>query len=184
MPLPHLILAILDRMPELHGYGIRQVTDVASWSYPVTNPSVYPALSQLEADGLVTSRSEVAQGRQRRFYTITEAGKKELLRWLEDPESLPMGKGAWRDPVLFKIRLLDCGGLEGARVWLQEAIDHFERYVEEVADPAKLTAIFAERGVEMRKYLKLSAEFAMGQARQRVEFYRRVLEEIESDLID
>lgn len=184
MPLPHLILAILDRVPELHGYGIRQITDISSWSYPMTNPSVYPALGQLEADGLVTSRSEVAQGRQRRFYSITEAGREELVRWLEDPESLPVGKGAWRDPVLFKIRLLDCGGLEGARAWIQEAIDHFERYVEEVADPAKLGAIFEERGVEMRKYLGFSAEFAMQQAQQRIAFYRRILEEIEADLVD
>jgi len=168
----------------MHGYGIRQITEIGSWSYPLTNPSVYPALSQLETDGLVTSRSEIAQGRQRRFYSITEAGREELQRWLTDPKSLPVGRGAWRDPVLFKIRLLDCGGLEGSRVWIQEAIEYFEQYIEEVADPKRLQSIADEIGVGMRKYLMLAGEFAAAQSRQRIEFYKRILEEIESDLID
>jgi PadR family transcriptional regulator PadR len=184
MPLPHLILAVLDRVPEMHGYGIRRITEIAAWSYPMTNPPVYPALSQLETDGLVTSRSEIAQGRQRHFYSITEAGRKELRRWLADPESLPLGRGAWRDPVLFKIRLLDSGGLEGARVWIQEAIEYFEQYIEEIAEPERLQLLTEQRGFEMRKYLKLAAEFATAQAHLRIQFYRRFLEEIESDLID
>jgi len=184
MPLPHLILAVLDRVPEMHGYGIRQFTSIGSWSYPMTNPSVYPTLRQLEKDGLVASRSEIAQGRQRRFYSITEAGREELRRWLADPESLPVGKGAWRDPVLFRVRLLDSGGLEGARVWIQEAVEYFERYIQELAEPKILQSLAEQLGFEMQKYLRLAARFAVAQARQRIEFYRRILEEIESDLVD
>ncbi len=184
MPLPHLILAVLDRVPEMHGYGIREFTDPGSWSYPMTNPPVYPTLSQLEADGFVTSRSETAQGRHRRFYSITEAGREELQRWIADPESLPVGRGAWRDPMLFRLRLLDSGGLEGAREWIRLGVEYFESYIEEVADLKALQPILEKRGVEPRKYLKLAAEFAVAQARQRVQFYRRILEEIESDLVD
>lgn len=184
MPVPHLILAVLDRVPEMHGYRIREFTDLGSWSYPMTNPPVYPTLSQLEADGFVTSRSEIVDGRHRRFYSITEAGRAELQRWLADPESLPMGRGAWRDPMLFKIRLLDSGGFEGARDWIRAGIEYFEAYIEQVAELKALQPRMAQMGVEAPKYLRLAAEFAVAQAQQRLQFYRRVLEEVESDLVD
>ena len=182
MPLPHLILAVLDRVPEMHGYGIRELTDAGSLSYPMTNPPIYPTLNELEAKGLLTSRSETTDGRHRRFYSITEAGREELRRWIADPESLAMGKGAWRDPMMFKIRLLDSGGLEGSREWLQQGIDYFETYIQKVEGLKALQPLLQRMGREPRKYLKLAAEFGVAQARQRIRFYRRILKEIDSDL--
>lgn len=185
MPLAHLILGVLDRVPELHGYALREVTRVGSWSFPMTNPSIYPSLSQLEADSLVTSRAEITQGRHRRVYAITDSGRQELRRWLADPESLPVGPGAWRDPMLFRIRMLDSGGLEGAREWIREGIRYQGEYVEQLQGLKMLDPVLARVGATSAppgKFINLAAEFAIEQARLRICFYERVLEQIEADL--
>ena len=183
MPMAHLILRTLELIPELHGYAIRQLTEPGAWSFPMSNPIVYPTLRDLEEQGFVTSRTEVVQGRERRFYAITPEGRAEVSRWLQDPESMDMGKGAWRDPMMFKIRMLREGALEGSREWLRPAIDYWQRYVEELKS-VRVLELAAEHGSQIPKYTGLAAEFGAELAQLRIRFYERVLEEIEHDLAE
>lgn len=63
------------------GYDIKRAFESGSFShfFEASYGSIYPALAALEADGLVTSRTETQDGRpNRKVYSITDAGHIEF----------------------------------------------------------------------------------------------------------
>jgi PadR family transcriptional regulator, regulatory protein PadR len=78
--LPTLILQALERESS-HGYRIAQcIKDRSSGVLDFKEGTLYPALHKLENDGLVESREATENGRPRRYYRITESGRKALAR--------------------------------------------------------------------------------------------------------
>ena len=78
--LPTLILQALEREPS-HGYRIAQcIKDRSSGVLDFKEGTLYPALHKLENNGLVESREATENGRPRRYYRITESGRKILAR--------------------------------------------------------------------------------------------------------
>jgi PadR family transcriptional regulator, regulatory protein PadR len=78
--LPALILEALAAGPS-HGYRIAQ--DIKSRSRGVLDfkeGTLYPALHKLENDGQVESYDTVENGRSRRCYKITRAGRTALAK--------------------------------------------------------------------------------------------------------
>jgi PadR family transcriptional regulator PadR len=75
-----LILAVLADGPR-HGYAV--VEDLRRRSDGVLDfpeGTIYPALYKLEATGAVASSWTVVQGRRRRTYRLTAAGRRQLAR--------------------------------------------------------------------------------------------------------
>ena len=69
------ILRVLHDGP-MHGYGVaRSVERTTGRCCSPTEGTIYPVLRKFEAGGFVTATEEVAQGRQRRFYELTDAGR-------------------------------------------------------------------------------------------------------------
>ena len=78
--LPTLILEALERGPS-HGYRIaQQIKNRSKGVLDFKEGTLYPALHKLEIDRLVESYESVEQGRARRCYRITSAGRKALVR--------------------------------------------------------------------------------------------------------
>jgi PadR family transcriptional regulator, regulatory protein PadR len=77
---PVLILSIVSAEKK-YGYQIMRELEQRSEGYfTMTAALLYPALHQLEADGLVESEWQEGQGKRRRkYYTITSKGRKVLL---------------------------------------------------------------------------------------------------------
>ena len=75
-----LILRALSLGP-LHGYGvIQRLRQMSDEMRSVEQGALYPALSRIEQKGWVTSEWGVNEtGRQAKFYTLTRAGRKQLL---------------------------------------------------------------------------------------------------------
>lgn len=76
-----LCLAILFKR-EASGYEIRKLSTEGEFAYFVEASfgSIYPALSRLEDEHLVTSRIETQEGRPaKKVYAITETGRRELI---------------------------------------------------------------------------------------------------------
>jgi len=65
---------------ELHGYGIaRDVDELSEGRVRLTAGTLYGALNRLVAEGLVAqTREEVVEGRRRRYYRLTPAGREAL----------------------------------------------------------------------------------------------------------
>ena len=73
------ILASLA-LGERHGYAIAQdAEELSEGRVRLTAGTLYGALNRLTDDGLVTqSREDVVDGRRRRYYRLTAAGKTAL----------------------------------------------------------------------------------------------------------
>ena len=76
---PVLILSLLAEQP-MYGYQITQELERRSEGYfTMKEGLLYPALHQMEQDGLLSSEwRTVAGARRRKYYFITEKGRKVL----------------------------------------------------------------------------------------------------------
>lgn len=73
-----LILHLLSQEPG-HGYKIaKRIRLLSDGALDFKEGSVYPALHKLEQEGLIAAFTEVENGRERRYYRLTDAGKKQL----------------------------------------------------------------------------------------------------------
>jgi transcriptional regulator len=80
-----LILKTLTRSPN-HGYGIAQyIQRVSEDALRVGEGSLYPALQRLLVNSWVRAEWGTSEtGRKVRLYTITAAGRRQLLREAQD----------------------------------------------------------------------------------------------------
>ncbi|MGW3864167.1 PadR family transcriptional regulator [Streptomyces sp. NPDC005047] len=78
-------LHILHHAAEEEIHGAWMTKELASHGYRISPGTMYPTLHRLETDGLLTSEQRVVEGRTRRVYRATEAGKKALA---EDRKAL------------------------------------------------------------------------------------------------
>ena len=75
-----LLLATLEDGP-LHGYAVRQaLCEGSGGRFDLPTGTVYPALHRLERAGLITGTWSVTDGRRRRTYRLTPAGRHRLER--------------------------------------------------------------------------------------------------------
>lgn len=82
-----LLLASLESGPR-HGYAVKGALRAGSGArFDLPTGTIYPALRRLEAAGLVEGTWEQADGRRRRSYELTPAGRRRLA---DD-------RTAWRD---------------------------------------------------------------------------------------
>lgn len=62
----------------MYGYQITQKTkELTEGDLEITEGALYPLLHKLEADGLITSEIQKINGRDRKYYLLTEKGKKQ-----------------------------------------------------------------------------------------------------------
>ncbi|HKT06203.1 MAG TPA: helix-turn-helix transcriptional regulator, partial [Rugosimonospora sp.] len=75
-----LLLATLEEGPR-HGYAIKEaLRDGSGGKFDLPTGTVYPALHRLEAAGLISGSWSIADGRRRRGYRLTPAGRRRLAR--------------------------------------------------------------------------------------------------------
>lgn len=76
-----MVLKTLQVMGSLHGYAIaRRIEQVAEASLALNQGTIYPALLRLEQKGWIASEWGVSETNRRvRFFTITRAGRKQLV---------------------------------------------------------------------------------------------------------
>ncbi len=102
MPLAHAILASLDFQP-MTGYDLKKFFDLSVghfWS--TTQSHIYKALNDLESQGWVQKHTIPQEDKpNRKEYSITEAGRVELRRWLTAPLPPSPVREAWLIQIFF-----------------------------------------------------------------------------------
>ena len=116
--LKYLLLALLAERPR-HGYELRRAfEDVLGGTWLLNIGQIYVALGRLEEDGLIEARVvEQELLPDRKVWSLTEIGRKELLRWTEEPagEAIRI-----RDEHFFKVIARAIAGDDiGDLVWQQ-----------------------------------------------------------------
>jgi DNA-binding PadR family transcriptional regulator len=98
--LKHALLGFLNYGPHT-GYEIKKVFDLSVahfWSAELSQ--IYPTLKGLENEGLVEMNVEVQADRpNRKVYSITDDGRRELLEWLGTPAEADQ----IREPLMIKL---------------------------------------------------------------------------------
>lgn len=85
MSLKHAILGFLSYR-SLSGYDLKKAFDGSVRHFwPADQSQIYRTLGQIVAEGLAEREPGGEGARDRRPYTITEAGRDELRRWLATP---------------------------------------------------------------------------------------------------
>ena len=69
-----LVLALLNR-EDYYGYALTQEMQKA---ISISESTMYPVLRRLKKDGYLTTYDQPFQGRNRRYYQITDSGEKHL----------------------------------------------------------------------------------------------------------
>ncbi|WP_294729900.1 PadR family transcriptional regulator [uncultured Faecalibaculum sp.] len=78
------VLAALDR-EDLYGYRLtRQIKQVLD----VSESALYPVLRRLKKDGLLETYDRETDGRNRRYYRMTEPGRRRLAEYKQEWETL------------------------------------------------------------------------------------------------
>ena len=81
----YVILGMLRHGPR-SGYEIKQVVDHSTrFFWAASYGQIYPELRKLAKAGLVEGESQPTGGRRRTVYRLTDAGREELRRWLDQP---------------------------------------------------------------------------------------------------
>ncbi len=100
MSLKHAILGFLSFRP-LSGYDLKKAFDHSVQHFWSANQSqIYRTLAQIDEEGLV--EKQVVEREERldmKIYSITEAGRGELHRWL----STPLPEQDDREPILIQV---------------------------------------------------------------------------------
>jgi DNA-binding PadR family transcriptional regulator len=73
-----VLLHILHHAAEGEIHGAWMSAELAEHGYTISPGTLYPTLHRMEADGLLRSRRTVVEGKSRRCYEATPAGRKAL----------------------------------------------------------------------------------------------------------
>ena len=74
------VLSVLSRG---ESYGYKIISDLSS-QITISESTLYPILKRLEQTGCVTTRKAEHNGRLRKYYIITDAGKERIQEFLSD----------------------------------------------------------------------------------------------------
>lgn len=82
-----LELCVLVSLKKEESYGYKIINDISPY-IEISESTLYPILKRLEATGCLTTRSKEHNGRLRKYYMITEAGKLKIKESIGDLDEL------------------------------------------------------------------------------------------------
>lgn len=86
--LQNIILKLLAKEVKMYGYQMTQRTkELTEGELEMTEGALYPLLHKLEAEGIITSEMQKINGRDRKYYLLTDKGKRQQLAQEEEMKS-------------------------------------------------------------------------------------------------
>ena len=176
MSLPHALLGLIQYQPAT-GYDLKitfQKSIHFFWNAAL--PHIYRTLKQMEREGWIVSTFEHQEGKpNRKVYRITEKGRKELFRWLDEPPETPEPRYPMLVKVFFGNQLPPERFKNHLKSWRQYYSDLLKKYETEVMPVIQrqsTKAGFSEDSI----YWNLSLDFGRRQARMVIEWCDQALE--------
>lgn len=83
-----IVLKLLEDGNRMYGYEITQrVKAITEGHIELTEGALYPTLHKLEAEGLLSTETEVVEGRARKYYSLTKSGHTATAERLSEAEA-------------------------------------------------------------------------------------------------
>jgi len=78
-----IVLKLLQENDKMYGYEIIQhIKELTNSVFEIKEGALYPILHKLEAEGMIVVEAVKVDGRIRKYYKLTESGKKEAVNRL------------------------------------------------------------------------------------------------------
>jgi PadR family transcriptional regulator PadR len=96
-----LVLRTLEVLGPLHGYAIaRRIEQISEELLQLNQGTLYPALLRMEQEGWITSKWGASEkNRKARFYAISAAGRKQLVKETKDWQRMSMTINRFLGPI-------------------------------------------------------------------------------------
>ena len=83
--LQNIVLKLLASEVKMYGYQMTQrAKELTKGHLEMTEGALYPILHKLENDGIIESEIQKVNGRDRKYYLLTENGKKQQVKQEEE----------------------------------------------------------------------------------------------------
>lgn len=178
MSLEHAILGFLNYEP-MTGYDIKKMVDLSvSHFWPAVQSQIYKTLGRMESDGWLMVETISQEPRPpRKVYSITEAGRQELLRWLETPQPPSETRLAWLIQVFFAGNISDekiIALLEHQRAIYKKRLQGFS------AIPAENHEAMSEDDPRNRFFWLLTVDYGVANAIAQMQWLEKAIETIKT----
>ncbi|HMK66132.1 MAG TPA: PadR family transcriptional regulator [Thermodesulfobacteriota bacterium] len=179
MSLPHALLGLISYKPST-GYDLKNTfKNSIHFFWNAALPHIYRTLKQMEGQGWITATIEHQDGKpSRKVYQLTEAGGRELHRWLSEPPEAPEP----RLPLLVKVFF----GNQMPADQFREHIKQWRDYHEEVlrqfdAEVLPIIEKFSNRsGLKEEPFFwGLTLDFGRRHAQMVIDWCDQILKEVE-----
>jgi DNA-binding PadR family transcriptional regulator len=122
-------LGLVRKHDPCTAYRVRQrLKEAPSSHWQASAGSVYPLLTRLEEEGLVTTTSDKADGRGRKLLSITKPGRASLKKWMLAALNQSIISSV-TDPIRSRMFFLDVLGVSQRLPYLDQLISEIESYL-------------------------------------------------------
>ena len=80
-----LDVCVLSAIRDEESYGYKIISELQPY-IKISESTLYPILRRLESSGAVTTRTEEYNGRLRKYFHITQIGRKKIAEFITDME--------------------------------------------------------------------------------------------------
>jgi PadR family transcriptional regulator AphA len=181
MSLPHMLLGILSWRP-LTGYELKKFMDNSTqffWHAELSQ--IYPALKQLEGQGLITAEAFPQENKpDKKIYATTQAGRHVLIAWLNEPlDEIPPIKNPALLKLFFSGILSKEEILSQLRFQLEAHRARLKRIQQEVAAGLQ-EAVQASSQAQMGLLWELVRQYGELQEQMTIEWLKRAITIVEA----
>ena len=176
MSLEHAIMGFLNYEP-MTGYDIKKIIDLSvSHFWPAVQSQIYRSLGKMETEGWLSVET-ISQDPKppRKVYQLTDLGRDELYRWLNEPQPIHEVRLAWLIQLFFGGRLTDehvVDLLEHQLTLQRKKLEGFSSIPEENRE------MMQDDDERDRFYWMLTVDFGVAQAIAQVRWLEKVISEI------
>ncbi len=166
--LKHGVLGLLS-YGDMTGYEIMEVfRDSLAFFWNASTSQIYRELQGLERKGFASSRIEEQEGRpNRRVYSLTEAGREELSRWLSPTEADVCGDVQIRFPFLLRLFFMAEAQASEQEAYVQVLVALSERFITAMEDVPEIIGAYGSHEGNAGKsvFWMMTADFGIRYAR-------------------
>jgi PadR family transcriptional regulator, regulatory protein AphA len=179
MSLPHALLGLISYKPST-GYDLKNTfKNSIHFFWNAALPHIYRTLKQMEGQGWITATIEHQEGKpSRKVYQLTEAGDRELRRWLSEPPEAQEP----RLPLLVKVFFGNQMPPDQFREHIKHWRDHHEEVLKQFdAEVLPIIEKFSNRS-SLKKdpyFWGLTLDFGRRHSQMVIDWCDQILKELE-----
>jgi DNA-binding PadR family transcriptional regulator len=182
MSLDHAILGFLNYLP-LSGYDLKKMFDNSVQHFwPADQSQIYRTLARLTEQGQIEMEKVAQDSRpDRKVYHITDAGRQELLSWLEGLPPMEPNRSASLVQVFFLGQLPDAEILakfEGFAAMMGAILEVYNQIPEKLNEYAHLVGSPREAF-----FWNLTLDLGLRTMRADLEWAESIIEQIKNGLV-